>query len=119
MSNWTKRALIACVGAATVVVLTAGTALADVRALWHLDETSGTTMFDSSPYANNGEIHNVTLGQPGLASGTAYGFNGVDSYVFVPDTNNSLDPVDQDITVTAYLHRPKRAHHGRQLRHSA
>jgi hypothetical protein len=81
-------------------------ALADTRALWHMDETDGTTMNDSSSYDNDGQINNVTLGLPGLFSGTSYGFDGTDSsnsFITVPDDDDSLDPFDADITVTAWV----------------
>jgi hypothetical protein len=89
--------------AVSTVLLTASGALADTRALWHMDETSGTTMFDASPYANHSsEMRGVVLGKPAIASGTAYGFNGIDSHVRVPQSD-SLDPFDQDITVSAWV----------------
>jgi hypothetical protein len=92
-------------GAAGLFVLATATgALADTRALWHMDELSGTTMQDSSGYGNHGQISpTVTLGKPPIASGTAYGFNGIDSHVRVGTDNNSLDPGDQNITVSAWV----------------
>lgn len=71
-----------------------------VVALWHLDETSGTTMPDSAG-ANNGSIYQVALGAPG-ALGNAYGFNGQNSYVSVPSTNE-LNPGTGNITITLLL----------------
>lgn len=65
--------------------------------VWHMDETSGTTMVDSVG-GNNGTLSDVTLGQPGV-SGTAYGFNGQDSIVTVPDSP-SLDPGNADFSFT-------------------
>ena len=45
-----------------------------VVGLWHLDETKGTTAFDSSGNGNNGAISGpVTLGVPGHLN-TAYSF---------------------------------------------
>jgi hypothetical protein len=86
------------------IVATATGALADLRAQWHMDETSGSTMTDTSGHRNHGQISpTVTLGKPGIASGRAYGFNGIDSYVRVPTDNDSLDPFDQNITVTAWV----------------
>ena len=70
-------------------------------AQWHMDETSGTTMVDSSGAGNNGVLTDVALGQPGF-SGGAYGFNGVDSSVTVPDSP-SLDPGADDITFTVHV----------------
>jgi hypothetical protein len=71
-----------------------------VVALWHMDETSGTSMFDSVG-SHTGTLHSVQLGVPGL-SGTAYGFNGSSSYVSVP-TVSDLVPGTANVTVTISL----------------
>jgi hypothetical protein len=73
---------------------------ARVIALWHLDETSGTAMHDSAG-ANDGTIYQVALGAPGTI-GSAYGFNGQNSYVSVPSTND-LNPGTANITLTLLL----------------
>ena len=82
----------------------ASPASATVVALWHMDEPSGAvTMTDSARAGgtNNGRITGtVTTGAPGLVSGNAYTFGGATSYVEVAD-NRSLDPVAQNMTVTA------------------
>jgi hypothetical protein len=82
----------------------ASPASATVVALWHMDEPSGAgTMADSAGTArtNNGKIGGtVTTGVLGLVSGNAYSFGGAMSYVEVAD-NGSLDPVAQNVTVTA------------------
>lgn len=73
---------------AAVLLWTLPSALASAStgtvALWHMDETSGTTMFDSVG-THNGTLHSVQLGQTGF-SGRSYGFNGSSSYVAVPST---------------------------------
>jgi hypothetical protein len=69
-------------------------------ALWHMDETTGTAMFDSAG-THNGALHSVQLGLAG-ASGTAYGFNGSSSYVDVP-SRADLNPSGANITVTVHL----------------
>src|SRR5579859_4961370 len=56
-------------------------------ALWHMNETTGSTMHDATIYKNNGTLHNVTLGESGINSSKAYGFNGSNSYVSVPNNN--------------------------------
>ena len=57
---------------------------ASVVGLWHLDERSGTTAFDSSGRGHNGAISGpVTLGVPGKVN-TAYSFTPK-STVIVPD----------------------------------
>jgi hypothetical protein len=73
---------------------------ASVVALWHMNETSGTTMFDSIG-AHNGSLYSVQLGLPGF-SGTAYGFNGSSSYVDVPSTAD-LNPGSATITITIHI----------------
>ena len=52
---------------------------------WKLDETSGTTVFDSYVY-NDGLNYGATINQTGRV-GTAYGFDGVDDYVKIPDSS--------------------------------
>ena len=75
-------------------------ALPGVVALWHMDETSGTTMFDSVG-SHNGVLHSTQIGLPGFA-GSAYGFNGSSSYVDVPSTDD-LNPGSANITFTIHL----------------
>jgi hypothetical protein len=70
-------------------------------ALWHMDETSGTTMVDSSGNGNNGTLHKVTPGVSGFA-GTAYAFNGTSSYVSVPNAP-SLNPGSANINISFEL----------------
>ena len=82
-------------GGAALSSVVAGIALAPggmasastVAALWHMDETSGTTMADSSGHGNNGTLHNVTLGAAGKY-GKSYTFGGskAKSYVEVPNS---------------------------------
>ncbi|MCA1600868.1 MAG: LamG domain-containing protein, partial [Acidobacteria bacterium] len=88
------------------MLVTVTGALASTRALWHMDDTNGVTMSDSSGNGNDGQVTNVAVGQPPVHSGTSFGFNGGDefnSYVTVPDNANSLDPFDADITITAWV----------------
>jgi hypothetical protein len=73
---------------------------AGVVALWHMDETSGSTMFDSVG-SHDGSLHSVQLGLPG-SSGLAYGFNGSSSYVSVP-TASDLNPSASNITITIHI----------------
>jgi hypothetical protein len=83
----------------TAVVLASSTH-SDLVALWHMDEVSGTTMFDAVA-GHNGSLFNVTRGLPGFL-GTAYGFNGSSSYVSVP-SDNSLNPGAADATITIHI----------------
>lgn len=74
-----------------------------VAALWHMDETSGTTMADASGHGNNGTLHNVTLGAAGKY-GKSYTFGGskTKSYVEVPNST-SLNPGSANITISFWL----------------
>jgi PKD repeat protein len=65
-----------------------------------MDETSGSTMFDSVGQ-NNGTPHSVTLGRAGF-SGLAYGFNGSTSYVSVPSAA-SMNPGSANFSFTIHL----------------
>jgi len=105
VSKLVRGALAAPIVSATVlgtVVAQADVAAAStVVALWHMNETSGTTMVDSSGHHNNGALHNVTLGGGGF-SGKAYSFNGTSSYVSVPGSA-SLNPGSANISISFYL----------------
>ncbi len=72
----------------------------NVVALWHMDETSGTTMYDSIA-GHNGTLHTIQLGLPGYLN-LAYGFNGSSSYASVP-TASDLNPGSADVTYTIHL----------------
>jgi hypothetical protein len=66
--------------------------------LWHMDETSGTTVVDSlgvNPGTRSGP---VAIGQPGIL-GTAYGFPGQPAIVDVP-SSPSLNPGSASFSVT-------------------
>jgi len=65
-----------------------------------MDETSGTTMFDSVG-SHNGVLHSTQIGLPGFA-GSAYGFNGSSSYVDAPSTAD-LNPGSNNITFTIHF----------------
>ena len=71
-----------------------------------MDETSGNTMVDSATRvggANNGTISGgVKIGEPFLAGGSAYEFDGSTGFVSVPDSS-SLDPGAAPITMSAVV----------------
>ena len=73
---------------------------AEVVALWHMNETSGTVMNDSAK-GNIGTLFRVALGVPGFA-GTAFGFDGRRSYVSVPSAAN-LNPGTANIVLSLRL----------------
>ena len=74
---------------------------ASVVGLWHLDELTGSTAYDSSGHGHDGAIHGpVTLGVPGEVN-TAYSFVPK-SYVIVSDAPD-LRPGTANITVSYWL----------------
>jgi hypothetical protein len=76
-------------------------AQSSVVGLWHLDELSGTTAFDSSGHGHNGAISGpITLGVPGEIN-TAYSFVPK-STVIVPDAPD-LQPGTADVTISYWL----------------
>ena len=70
-----------------------------VVALWHFDEGSGNILHDSSPYHNDGQIHNCQW-VPGRF-GPALHFDGLTSYVVLPNAP-SLKPVNE-FTLEAWI----------------
>jgi hypothetical protein len=85
--------------AATTVVQATSTQPGLV-ALWHMDEASGTVMYDSIGN-HTGTLYSVQTGLPGFL-GSGYGFNGSSSYVSVP-TASDLNPGSADITITIHF----------------
>jgi hypothetical protein len=65
-------------------------------ALWHMDETSGTTMADAAGAHTGTLMRTVKLGGPGVA-GAAYGFGG-SGWVNVPPADD-LNPGDADVRI--------------------
>jgi hypothetical protein len=80
----------------------------DDVALWHMDETSGSVMYDAAG-DNDGQLSSVELGEPGL-SGNAYRFTG-DSKVTVP-SSDELNAGSADLTVTISLNSTATPDHG-------
>jgi len=97
-----ESGLTAILAAGAVGMLAQPAAAAStVRALWHMDETSGNVMHDSSGHANNGTLTNVQVGQAGFA-GAGYGFNGSSSIVKV-SSSSSLNPGSSPFTWTTHV----------------
>jgi hypothetical protein len=88
------------VAACLAVLVVPGIASGAAVSVWHMDETSGSTMVDSVG-SNAGTLKNVSLGQPGV-SGSAYGFNGSSSVVTVP-SNSSLNPGNSSFWMIAHV----------------
>jgi RHS repeat-associated protein len=124
--RWSRRLspiLIVAIVAGLVVPLSAGLQLArplrahaassyssivlgdGPAAYWRLGETSGTTMTDSGPNANNGTYTGgYTLGQPGSLSGdsdTAVLFNGSSGYGLAP--NSTSLSITGQLTLEAWI----------------
>jgi hypothetical protein len=96
MRKTRRRPLLASFVLAVVLMLMASPAAwaALLKAAdWQMNETSG-QMIDSSANGNNGTPTDVRR------TGSTYVFNGSTSRVVVAD-NNSLDPAERDITLTA------------------
>jgi hypothetical protein len=94
--------LLALAAAAMVCTLgsTAASAAPAPVAVWHLDETSGSSAFDAVG-GNTGAIHNVTVGVAGFA-GSAFRFDGKSSYVDVP-SDATLNPGTAPIQFTVHI----------------
>ena len=87
--------------AVTAVVPTAPAPVpANVVALWHMDETSGTVMHDSAR-THDGTMQNVVAGQAGGFSGTAFGFTG-SSQILIPSASD-LNAGSSKLTVTIHM----------------
>jgi Concanavalin A-like lectin/glucanases superfamily len=92
--------LPSAVGALLAVGTGSASAASSTVALWHMNETSGTQMIDSSGRHNNGTITSgVAINQPG-ASGKAYRFTT--GHVTVPN-NASLNPGKAPIVISAEI----------------
>ena len=93
-------ARVGAIAAGLLVALVAAPAASAATVLWHMDETSGTTVADSTG-ANTGRLRNVSLGQPGVL-GTGYGFSGARSIVTIP-SSASLNPGAADFSATVHV----------------
>src|SRR5688572_22378922 len=87
--------LMASMGLALVLASGAAHAALVPAAFWKMNERAG-PMIDSSGNGNNGAPSNVQR------TASLYVFNGSTSRVKVPD-NDSLDPQERDITITAFV----------------
>jgi hypothetical protein len=97
------RSLLLVPSVLTLLVATAGSALgASPAALWHMNETSGSTMIDSSGHGFNGQLQHVQLGVAGIGGTKGYGFNGSNSRVIVPNAAG-LNPGAKDLVVSVHV----------------
>jgi hypothetical protein len=97
------RALLLIPFALSLALLgTPATAAPAAVALWHMNETSGSTAVDATGNGHNGTNTNITFATPGFdGTGGAYSFNG-SSRVVIPDSPG-LNPGSQDITLIAHV----------------
>lgn len=96
-----RKLLALAAGAVAFTVAAAPAAAASTPvAIWHLDETSGSSATDAVS-GLTGSVHDVTLGVPGF-TGTAFRFNGQSSYVDVP-SDPRLNPGTAPIQFTAHV----------------
>jgi len=78
-----------------------------VVALWHMNNKSGTLMYDSTGHGHSGTLHHVSVGASGCSK-RAYWFNGTSSFIWVP--SSGLNPGSDNITISFCLkttHLPK------------
>ena len=68
--------------------------------VWHMDETSGTTMKDSAG-TSPGTLHNVAVNQPGRV-GRSYKLNGSSSYISVSNSAR-LNPGSRNVRISINL----------------
>ena len=95
--------LSAVASSALLLLASAGSALAaSPAAVWHMDETSGSTMTDSSGHGFNGRHEHIQKGVAGIGGTKGYGFNGTSSRVIVPDASG-LDPGSSDLVVSVHV----------------
>lgn len=78
----------------------------DIRSvgLWHMDETSGTNVADSSGNSSTGTAN----GSPSIITGkfnNARNFNGSSQYISLANNNTSLK-IPGDITIEAWIRKP-------------
>jgi hypothetical protein len=86
--TWWWGAVVAGVAALAVPVLgTTGAFAASTAAVWLMDETSGTTMTDSSGHGNDGTIYNVKM-----SGATGYKFDPAARSKVVVTSSSTLNP---------------------------
>ncbi len=88
-----------CLIAFVLVLSIVGNASTELMAYWRFDEGSGDVVNDSSGNGNNGTIYNAEWGVGQY--GQALHFNGQDSYVEVP-TSENLE-IDTTVTIAAWI----------------
>ncbi|MBN1176841.1 MAG: LamG domain-containing protein [Dehalococcoidales bacterium] len=87
-------------------------------AVWHLNESSGTTAADSSGNNNHGTLNNMDTATCWVSGkyGNALNFDGVDDYVNF-GSDDSLELIDE-LTITLWVNRADKTTFERFLSHS-
>jgi len=76
--------------------------LNNLISVWDLDETTGTTVYDSHG-SYNGTNSGATINQTGVTNITpCYYFNGTSSYVYISD-NNDLDLSSSNFSISLWV----------------
>jgi hypothetical protein len=75
---------------------------AEAASLWNFDEASGTTVFDSKDFPNNGTLIGNPTRIPGIVGTGAISFDGVNNYVEVPD-DSELNFGLNDFLISTWL----------------
>ena len=91
------------------VSVTQSDALADLVAHYRLDNFGGTTMFDSSAYANDGTFWSgPSQGQPGATAGTGFSvrFGGAPQRARHTDAASPLHSMREDLSIALWV-RPE------------
>jgi hypothetical protein len=68
---------------------------------WHFDEGAGSLAIDSSTNGNNGTIHSATWISGKI--GNALSFNGINSYIEVPDSSSLNFGTNTNFTISCWL----------------
>lgn len=92
--------IIGLVVGGMVVLTPAGASASTVVALWHMNNKSGTLLYDSSGNGHNGTLHHVSVGASGCSQ-RAYWFNGTSSFVWVPSAG--LNPGSANVSISFCL----------------
>ncbi len=75
--------------------------VSDTLGFWHFDETTGSTLLDSSPNHNNGTAYGPSI--VGGITGNARNFNGTSNYATMPSNAAYNFQNSESFTVRAWV----------------
>lgn len=79
-----------------------GTLRGDTIGLWHFDEGSGITAYDSTAYNHNGTVYGATWTNG--KSGSALSFNGIDNHVSIThDGSLNFNPLTEKYSISFWF----------------